>query len=157
MASLDVATTLQNIKTAWSNLTTWQGLCGVSSATLAAERIYIGGTDEAEETIVPATIIMVESVPLTVNGFKLRGKLTSKIACEFVIPSNNAQSYQDQYVYAWSQWSAVMAELETNANQTGGLMLDGITVDQTPGQKDSLVNKGRQEWGFSVNYTSYLI
>ncbi|HQX52882.1 MAG TPA: hypothetical protein PLR25_23375 [Planctomycetaceae bacterium] len=157
MASLDVATSLRNIKTAWSNLTTWQSLCGVASAALAAERIFIGGTEENEETIVPVTIIMVESLPLRVDAFKLRGSLTTKICCELAVPSNNSLSYQDEYLWVWGQWALIMAGLEANSNQTGGLMLDHITTDQLPGQKDSTINKGRQEWGFSFNYTSYLV
>jgi len=53
MAALDVAGAIANTKSMLSNLSAWQTICGVSTAALAAARIYEGGTDEDEELSLP--------------------------------------------------------------------------------------------------------
>lgn len=157
MASLDVAGALQNIAAAWSNITAWQSICGVATAAEALERIHIGGTNDEDETIVPATIIIVESLPLTINATKLRGKLTARISCWLAIPPERCGTYQDQYLWVCEQWSAIMRGLETNANQAGGLMLNDLTVSQVPGEFERTVNSGRKEWLFSFRKTIELL
>ena len=157
MAAIDVATTLQNCKTMWSGLAAWQAICGVATATEAAERIYIGGTPEDTDSLVPSTVFEIAGIPLQKTGAHFRGTMDVNIWCELEVPNTNNDTYENQYLWVWSKWAALMAEMITTSNTSGGLMLESLRPVQLPGRKDSKVNQGRKEWGFTFAFSTHLV
>ena len=158
MAALDVATTLTNLRTTISAMTSWQAIVGVSTAAAALEKIFIGGRPEGTESCVPLIVLEVESIPLELAGGHFRtNSLTINIWCEIAIPSTSMGSYEDQYLYVWGKWSAVIAEFASLAIAGSTLMSQRIQPVQLPGRKDPDINQGRKEWGFTVAVVTHLI
>lgn len=146
MAALDVVGSLNNLKTMLSGLTAWQTLCG--GATEAAARIYKGGTEEESDTLTPCIFLDFSSLPTNWMAGRLTGRLTFEIRCEFPIPVDDRQTYEDEYIYAWTQLSAMLAGINGAVHDAGQLMIDSLEVSTPPARIARETNKGRTEWGF---------
>lgn len=151
MAALDVVGSLGNLKTMLSGLTTWQTLCG--GATEASLRIYKGGTEETSETLTPCIFLDFSSLPTNWIGGRLTGRLTYEIRCEFPIPADNRATYEDEYIYAWTQLAGILDGINSNVNGAAGAMIDSLEVSTPPGRVAREPNKGRTEWGFILAMT----
>ena len=146
MAALDVVSSLTNLKTMLSAVTAWQTLCGSSAA--AAARIYKGGVEETSDTLSPCMFLDFSSLPTNWIGGRLTGRLTYEIRCEFPIPEENRQSYEDEYIYAWTQLAGILDGINSGVNSAGQLMIDSLEVSTPPARIAREANKGRTEWGF---------
>ncbi len=147
MAALDVIGAMTNLKSMLSNIAAWQTICGVSSASAAALRIYEGGTEEQSETLLPCIFLDFSSLPTNWMAGRLTGRLTFEIRCEFPIPEANRQSYSDEYVYAWTQLSAILAGINSGVI-TYAVQIDSLEISTQPARIARESNKGRTEWGF---------
>ena len=157
MAALDVATALENVRDFYAAMTSWKAICGVSTSAEAEERIYIGGTEEDVETLVPSIVLEVLGLPLELTGGHFRGTLDIMIWCEIDVPVESCRTFESQYLYVWSKWSLMAAELVTASLGSGGLMSLNMRPQQLPGRKDSKFNQGRKEWGFTFIASTHLI
>jgi hypothetical protein len=146
VAALDVVGSLTNVKTMLSGLTAWQTLCG--GATEAAARIYKGGTEEESETLTPCIFLDFSSLPTNWIGGRLTGRVTYEIRCEFPIPVDDRQTYEDEYIYAWTQLAGILDGINSGVNGAGKLMIDSLEVSTPPARIARESNKGRTEWGF---------
>jgi len=146
VAALDIVGSLTNVKTMLSGLTAWQTLCG--GATEAAARIYKGGTEEESETLTPCIFLDFSSLPTNWIGGRLTGRVTYEIRCEFPIPEDDRQTYEDEYIYAWTQLAGILDGINSGVNGAGQLMIDSLEVSTPPARIARESNKGRTEWGF---------
>lgn len=152
MAWLDVDTTVQNVKTMLSNLAAWQTICGVGSASEAAEKIITGGmAEDEEESLAPVIFLDVSDVPVEWLGNKYQGQLTVEIRCELAIPPANQKTFSDEWRYAWQKCSAILAGINGAVGGSGGLMARSLSMPTKPGKIDPNENQGRCEWGFILN------
>lgn len=158
MAALDAVTTLTNLRTSLASMTSWQSIVGVATAAEALEKIFIGGVPEDTEGAVPSIVLEVSSVPLELAGGHFRtSSMTINVWCELAVPSTSMATYEDQYLYVWGKWSAIMAEFSALAIAGSTLMTQRIQQVQLPGRKDSNLNQGRKEWGFTIAVITHFI
>ena len=158
MAALDVATALENVRDFYAAMTSWRAICGVSTSAEAEERIYIGGTEEDVESLVPSIVLEVFALPIENTGGHYRSpNLEVLVWCEIAVPVESCRTLEDQYLYVWQRWSLMAAELDVLSRSDGGGMSRDMRFNQLPGRKDSKLNQGRKEWGFAFIYTTHLI
>lgn len=158
MAALDVVGALANVKTMLSNLTAWQTICGVSTAAAAAERIYEGAVEEVDgETTTPSIILDVTSIPTTWKANRFHGELAIEIRCELEVPEVNRSTFSAQYVWVWTQYSAILAGIAGAVGGSDQHMSTSLETPIMPGRIDPDENQGRCEWGFVLSLTGTLI
>ena len=156
MYALDVAGAISNVKTMLSNLTAWQTICGVSTATEAAYRIYEGGIEVAEtEKTTPLIILDVTSLPTNWLASQLTGDLTIEIRVELEVSLESQNTYATQYMWAWTQFGNLLAGINGAVGGSGQPMIRRLETPTMPGRIDPNTNNGRCEWGFVFNLTTY--
>jgi hypothetical protein len=146
MARLDVLGLLTNARTMLAGLSTWQSLCSVSSATEAAERIYLGGVVAApEEALAPICWLDIDPANFDWQS-TARGRVTVEARFEIAVPEDKIADYSQQFSWVWGQVSALLADINNAVNGSGQLMLRNITMPMRPGPIDPDDNEGRTDW-----------
>lgn len=146
MARLDVLGLLTNARTMLAGLSTWQSLCGVSSSTEAAERIYLGGVVAApEEALAPICWLDIDPANFDWQA-TARGRVTVEARFEIAVPEDKIADYSQQFSWVWGQVSALLADINGAVNGSGQLMLRNITMPMRPGPIDPDDNEGRTDW-----------
>lgn len=158
MAALDMLGAMQNVKTMLSSLTAWQAICGVSTAALAAERIFDGSTEDYEETtLCPCILLNEESLPMEWQQAHLRGRPVVEIRVEAEVPEENSALETDAYAWARGFYRDMLAGIAGAVGGSGGLMIEALRTKQPPGLIDSNTNNGRYECGFILELVFVLI
>ena len=152
MSALNILGILNNTRTMLSGLVAWQSVCGVSTAAEAAERIYLGGVEAtAEEDTSPLCWIDVN--PATFDWMATnRGRVTVEAVFEIGVPEVERETYQDEYRYAWTQASAILAGINAAVNGSGQLMMRSLTMPLRPGLINPEDNDGRHDWRFTLGF-----
>jgi hypothetical protein len=146
MARLDVLGLLTNTRSMLASLTTWQEICGVSTAGEATERIYLGGVVAApEEALAPICWLDVDPANFDWQGTS-RGRVTIEARFEIAIPEDKIADYSQQFSWIWGRVSALMADINAAVNGSGQLMLRSLTMPVRPGPIDPDDNDGRTDW-----------
>jgi hypothetical protein len=146
MARLDVLGLLTNTRNMLGSLTTWQEICGVSTAGEATERIYLGGVVAApEEALAPICWLDVDPANFDWQGTS-RGRVTIEARFEIAIPEDKIADYSQQFSWIWGRVSALMADINAAVNGSGQLMLRSLTMPVRPGPIDPDDNDGRTDW-----------
>jgi hypothetical protein len=146
MARLDVLGLLTNTRSMLGSLTTWQEICGVSTAGEATERIYLGGVVAApEEALAPICWLDVDPANFDWQGTS-RGRVTIEARFEIAIPEDKIADYSQQFSWIWGRVSALMADINATVNGSGQLMLRSLTMPVRPGPIDPDDNDGRTDW-----------
>lgn len=158
MAALDVATALANVRTMLSGLSAWQTICGVSSSTEAAYRIFYGAIDENQEiNSAPCIILDVSSVPTNWLGARLHGTLAVEVRCYLITPESERVTIGSQYVWVWQKLSAMMDGINGAVGDAGEIMMNSLSVPLMPGRVDPDSNQGENEWLFIIELTADFI
>jgi hypothetical protein len=146
MARIDVLGLLTNTRSMLGSLTTWQEICGVSTAGEATERIYLGGVVAApEEALAPICWLDVDPANFDWQGTS-RGRVTIEARFEIAIPEDKIADYSQQFSWIWGRVSALMADINATVNGSGQLMLRSLTMPVRPGPIDPDDNDGRTDW-----------
>jgi hypothetical protein len=146
MARLDVLGLLTNTRSMLGSLTTWQEICGVSTAGEATERIYLGGVVAApEDALAPICWLDVDPANFDWQGTS-RGRVTIEARFEIAIPEDKIADYSQQFSWIWGRVSALMADINATVNGSGQLMLRSLTMPVRPGPIDPDDNDGRTDW-----------
>jgi hypothetical protein len=153
MARLDIAGTLANAKAMLAGLTSWQAICGVSTSTEAARRIYFGGVfDEyGDDTQAPLCILQIDPLSTEWNAGTSRGRLTIGARFDLAMPAEHHSNYQAQYVWVWQALTDLTSEINSSVGGSGQLMLRSLNVPQDPGPINPDENQGRNEWAFRID------
>lgn len=154
MAALDIDGAVQNVKTMLSELTAWQTITGTSTSAAAAQRIFEYGVDDSEGSQSPLIILDIEDLPAEWRAGRLAGPLIVEARLELEIPEANRLSYGTEGRWFWQQLSSILAGVNGNIRDSGGLMFQGLTMPLKPGRINPEENEGRTEWmcilGFEV-------
>ena len=157
MARLDVATLMTTCKTMLGGLSAWQSLCNTTSATEATKRIYLGGVvANPLESTCPVCWLDLNPAVFDWAGTG-RGRLTVEARYEIAVPETMVDDYQQQYLWVWERVADLMADINSNVNGSGGLMLRSFTMPLRPGQIDPADNDGRCEWSFTFGLVIELV
>ena len=158
MASLDIATTITNVKTMLGSLAAWQTICSVPTAAEALERIHEGGIEEdGSETLCPCIILDVNPLQTDWMPTTSHGDAVIEVRIELEVPEEERCSYQRQYIWTWQQVSALLAGINGAVGQSGGLMIEGLNMSLKPSPIDPDDNNGRIEWGCILELVLKLI
>ena len=155
MAQLDLGATLANVKTMLSGLTAWQTICSVATSTEAAERIYLGGAEDSGD-LCPCCVIDLadSSAPFEFNRSTA---VNVEMRFQLAMPEDQQKNLQTEYIWAWSQCSALLLGIRENSNGTGELMHTGTSLTVKPGPIDPAENDQRNEWAFTLQITVRMI
>ena len=154
MAALNIPLAVSNVRSMLANLQAWQDIAEEDNETDAAKRIYKGGKEEdAGCTLCPC--IILDARPLNTNWLasRARGELPVEIRMELAIPGDECGTFEKQWVWMWTQTSAMLAGINANVQSGSGLMLRSLNVTVPPGQIDPDDNHGRVEWGTIIEAT----
>ncbi len=154
MASLDVGTSLTNLKTMLSGLTAWQTICGVSSSAEAALKIHYGAVEEDSEDDCdqnPCMILDVTSLDTTWKANKLHGTAVFELRFYMQMPDAEKATYGTQYIWIWQQFSAMLAAIDGAVGGAGQTMIDSLNVPLLPGRLEPDENNGKSEWNFVLS------
>lgn len=155
MAALDVATAFTNLKTMLSNLTAWQTICGVSTASEAAQKIHYGAVEfDAENPggeLSPNIILDVTSLNTIWKANKLHGTVVFELRFYMQMDEAEKASYSTQYLWIWTKFSAMLAAIDGAVGDAGGTMIQSLTVPLMPGRIDPDDNMGQSEWNFIIS------
>jgi hypothetical protein len=150
MSALDILGLLDNTRTMLAGLAAWQSVCGVATSAEAAQRIYLGGVEAtSEEDTSPLCWLDVN--PTTFDWMATsRGRVTVEAVFEIGVPETERVTFQDEYRYAWTQASAILAGINASVNGSGQLMLRTLTMPLRPGLINPEDNDGRHDWRFTL-------
>lgn len=155
MAALDVGISLSSLRTMLSGLTAWQTICGVSTSSEAALKIHYGAVEEDPEhpdcELNPCIVLDVTSLATTWQGNKLHGKLIFEIRFYMEMPDAERATYGTQYIWIWTQFSAMLAAIDGAVGSAGQQMIDSLDVPLLPGRLDPDENGGKSEWNFVIS------
>ena len=134
MSALDILGLLDNTRTMLAGLAAWQSVCGVATSVEAAQRIYLGGVEAtSEEDTSPLCWLDVNPTVFEIS-----------------VPETERVTFQDEYRYAWTQASAILAGINAGVNGSGQLMLRTLTMPLRPGLINPEDNDGRHDWRFTL-------
>lgn len=152
MTALNVLGLLDNTRTMLAGLVAWQSVCGVSTTAEAAERIYLGGV-EAEPEQDTSPLCWLDVNPATFDWMATnRGRVTVEAVFEIGVPEQERVTYGDEYRWAWTQASAILAGINGAVNGSGQLMLRSLTMPLRPGLINPEDNDGRHDWRFTLGF-----
>lgn len=161
MAALDIGTALVNLRTMLSGLSAWQTICGTSMASEAARKIHYGAVEldpedpEASEN--PCIVLDITSLPTVWKGNTLHGTATFEIRFYLEMPDAEKATYGTQYIWIWTQFSAMLAAINGAVGGAGQAMISNLDVPLTPGRIDPDNNGGGSEWNFVLSLTVDII
>jgi hypothetical protein len=161
MASLDVATSLANLRTMLSGLAAWQSICGVATTAEAATRIHYGALEinprNKQSSENPCIILDVSSLPTTWKNNRLTGTVTFEIRFYLTMPSQEKETYGTQYLWAWQKFSAMLDAINGAVGDAGEVMIKSLDVPLLPGRIDPDIEGGESEWNFILSLTADFI
>jgi hypothetical protein len=150
MTALNILGLLDNVKTMLAGLVAWQSVCGVATAAEAAERVYLGGVEATPEDDA-SPLCWIDVNPATFDWMATnRGRVTVEAIFEIGVPETEQETFQDEYRYAWTQASAILAGINAAVNGSGQLMLRSLTMPLRPGLINPEDNDGRHDWRFTL-------
>jgi hypothetical protein len=155
MAQMDLGAALASVKTMLSGLTAWQTICGVSTSTEAAKRIYLGGAEDDGELCPCCVIDLADSnAPFEFNRST---PLNVEMRFQLAMPEDQQRNLQTQFIWIWSKCSALLLGIREDSNGSGELMHTGTTLVVKPGPIDPDDNDQRNEWAFTLQITVRII
>jgi hypothetical protein len=86
-----------------------------------------------------------------------RADVVIEIWTEFPVPDDQQETYAMQYVWVWTQVSAIIAGINGAVGGSGGLALNDVDMTLKPGPIDKDENDGRCEWAFILNLVIRLV
>jgi hypothetical protein len=146
MAVLDVATTVDNVRTMLSNIAWWQTITETASAADAAEFIHRFAVDDEDLSRTPFILLNVEDFTIQGQPSRFDGPLAVECTLVLEVPSVNRTNISTQAQWFWQQLSALLAGIATNKNADGGLMWESIDMATPPGPVEDDDNVGLIEW-----------
>lgn len=152
MTVQDYSGLFDGAQTMLSGLSSWQSICGVSTAAEAAENIYFIGTeDDGAETLAPCIILDFSSLTMARKGSRLHGDCGLEARFELKIPSEECDTIKTQAAWVLSQFSALLADIDAALVGDAAMMVDEETIQVSllPKLIDPDMNHGRVEWSFA--------
>ena len=155
MAALDVGTALTTLRTMLSNLTAWQTVCGVSSASEAAKKIHYGAVeldqDEPASSHNPCIVLDITSLSTQWRANRLHGTAVFELRFYLEMPDAEKASYAAQYIWIWQQFSAILDGINGAVGGSGQAMINNLDIPLMPGRLDPDNNTGGSEWNFVIS------